>query len=100
MLYFNNHRIFIFITSTALFIICYLLPSGKDIHPQGKVQHQKEIVLEEIKYKKERHELRNWLEADIRIRIRNAVIRIEITETCIRTVIRVTAYDKCLFYQY
>lgn len=35
--------------------------------------------------------------ADIRIRIRHAVIRIEITETCIHAVIRVTAYDKCLF---
>ena len=38
-----------------------------------------------------------WTLADIRIRIRHAVIRIEITETYIRTVIRVTAYDKCLF---
>lgn len=32
------------------------------------------------------------MEADIRIRIRHAVVRIEVTETCIRAVIRVTAY--------
>ena len=48
---------------------------------------------------RERHETRNRPEADSRPGVRHAVIRVEGTETCIRAVISVTAYDKCFVYR-